>query len=136
MGAAAAILAAAEDGRVRALALDSPYTSLVDVVDDSIRRFWIPPALVRGPLLAVVAVRARFEPRAVRPIDAIAELSIPILLVHGDRDDVVPFEHARALARAAGPGLVFEPLVGLGHNSPRPPDLDDRIAAFLVTATR
>ncbi len=136
MGASAAILAAAEDGRVRALVLDSPYTSLVDVVDDNLRQFWIPPALVRGPLLAVVAVRARFEPRDVRPIDAIAKLSIPILLVHGDRDDIVPFEHARALAAAAGPGILFEPLPGLGHNSPRPADLDDRFASFLVTATR
>ena len=136
MGAAAAILAASNDTRVRALVLDSPYTAVVDVIDDRFLAVGIPPALARGPLLAVVAVRARYEPRTVRPIDAIARLAIPILLFHGDRDTIVPIEHARALAAAAGPVLRFEPLAGLGHNSPRPADLDDRIATFLTAATR
>lgn len=40
-------------------------------------------------------------------------LDVPVLLVHGDRDDAVPIEQSRTFARAAGAELIE--LDGVGH---------------------
>ncbi|MDQ3916051.1 MAG: alpha/beta hydrolase [Actinomycetota bacterium] len=45
---------------------------------------------------------------------AIAELGIPVLIVHGTADDVVPVDHATRIASAA-PGARLEILEGAGH---------------------
>lgn len=130
MGAVAAILAG-RDPRVRALVLDSPFATLEDVVDHNLRARGVPPALVRGPAFAVVAVRARFEPGDVRPVDVIADVDVPILLMHGEDDDLVPIRHAERLAEAAGDRATLVRWPGIGHNDPRPEDLGRSIAAFL-----
>jgi len=132
MGAAAAILAADGDPRIRALVLDSPFASLERVIDDNLRAFGIPPALFRGPLSAVLALRVRVEPREVRPDEVIARLRVRVLLFHGEADTLVPVEHARTLARAGGDAVRLITWPGLDHNSPRPDDLDERIAEFLA----
>jgi len=56
------------------------------------------------------------------PFDSVSALKSfkgPILILHGDRDDIVPPHHARALASAASNAtLKFMPC---GHNDcPRP----------------
>jgi len=61
MGAAAACLAAGRDPRVRALVLDSPYTSLSRELDHVIAEYGLPPILIRPALLAVSSFRARTE---------------------------------------------------------------------------
>ncbi len=134
MGAAAAILEARDDPRVRALALDSPFTDLAGLVDDALRARHLPPVLFRPPAFAVAAIRARFEPLRVRPIDAVAGIRVPILLFHGEDDRLVPFADAREIAAAAAGPVELVPLPGAGHNTPRPDDYGERIAAFLSRA--
>ena len=52
----------------------------------------------------------------VSPLEAAAGVApLPLLLVHGDRDDYFPLEHFRALARAAGPAATTLVVPGLGH---------------------
>ena len=59
-------------------------------------------------------VRDKFD-----SVSAIRVVQGPILILHGDRDDIVPPHHARALAAAASNAtLKFLPC---GHNDcPRP----------------
>ncbi|MGA7990747.1 MAG: alpha/beta hydrolase [Thermoanaerobaculia bacterium] len=82
----------------RLLILVSPYTSLVDL-----------GRALAGPL-APVLVPDRFD-----NLSKIAALSCPIVVVHGTRDEVVPFEMGRRLA-AAGRNVRFIPLEGRTHN--------------------
>jgi len=133
MGAAAAILAAAEDPRPKALVLDSPFADLVRVVDETIAaRFRLPPFLLRTPLLALAGWRAGYDPWNVRPIEAIARVKIPILLFHGTKDEEVPPHHSESLRKAAGGPVRFIPLENSGHNSPRPASYRREIVCFLV----
>ncbi|MFP5298364.1 MAG: alpha/beta hydrolase family protein [Actinomycetota bacterium] len=52
--------------------------------------------------------------------DAAQEVSVPMLVVHGDADDVVPVGHARQIAEAA-PDARVEILDGAGHQLRRDP---------------
>ena len=78
----------------RLLILVSPYTSLVDMGRSLV-----------GPL-APLLVPDRFD-----NLSKIAALTCPIVIVHGTRDEVVPFEMGRRLA-AAGRNVRFIPLEG------------------------
>ena len=78
-------------------------------------------------------VPARFVPDAYATLRRIRDLRAPLLVLHGDRDEIVPLAHGRALFEAApGPKRmhVFE---GLGHNDLVPLaglELADVIAAW------
>ncbi len=132
MGGAAAILEAADDPRVKALVLDSPFADLVTVVDETLASYRIPPVLLRPALLKLSGWRAQYDPYSVRPVAAIARVRVPILLFHGDKDTQVPFHHGKDLRKAAGGPLTWVPLEGLDHNSPRPADFGRRAARFLA----
>lgn len=131
MGAAAAIFEAADDARVKALVLDSPFADLRKLIDLQIASAHVPVFLIRGPLLAFAGWRANYDVEAVRPVAAIPKVRAPMLLLHGDRDTLVPYDDAKALQAAAKAPLTFVPLTGLGHNDPRPEDYAERIAGFL-----
>ena len=97
-GGAAAILSI--ERPVPALILESSFSSIAAFAAG----FGAPRFLVRDPFDSVAAVKS---------------FTGPILILHGDQDDIVPPHHARALAAAAGNAtLTFLPC---GHNDcPRP----------------
>ena len=71
------------------------------------------------------------------PPDAVAGriAPTPLLVVHGDADHYFPPEHARWLARAAGPTATLWELPGFGHaESAVTPDLTRRIAGWVTGA--
>jgi uncharacterized protein len=97
-GAAAAVLSA--ERPVPALICESAFSSVTAFA----ARFGAPAFLVRDKFDSVSAIRS---------------FAGPILILHGDRDDIVPPHHANALAAAArNATLRFMPC---GHNDcPRP----------------
>ena len=78
-----------------AMVLSSTFTSIADMAV----RMWIPRRLV---------------PRSFDNIACVRELDVPVLIVHGDRDALIPVAHARALASAAKHGELV--LYGADHN--------------------
>ena len=67
---------------------------------------------LRGKLPA--CVRGGYDLRAARPVDAIAHARVPVLLLHGEGDRVVPVEMAHELA-GAGTGHELHTFPGAGH---------------------
>jgi len=132
MGAAAALFLAAEDARVKALVLDSPFADLSELVDRTIAGFHVPSAILRPILMEIAGWRAHYEPTSVRPIEAIRKVKAPILLFHGTKDTLVPYEDAEEFKRAAAGPFTLVPLVDLDHNTPRPATYQDRIVTFLT----
>ena len=80
------------------LVLVSPYTSFPDLGRSLV-----------GPL-APLLVPDRFD-----NLGKIGVLACPVTILHGTRDEVVPFRMGEALARA-GKGVRFLPLEGRTHN--------------------
>jgi len=84
-----------------------------------------------GRWLARRVLRTRVDPRGwqgapVAPVDAVAGVEVPLLVVHGDRDGYFGPEHPAALA---GAGALVWLEEGFGHaETAIAPELVDRIA--------
>lgn len=97
-GAVATDLAAREEAA--GLILESAFTSLPDMAKEVV-------PLVPGKLL----VRSRYD-----NLGKISTLKMPILIIHGDQDRVVPYEMGERLLDAAPQGTRFFPVPGADHN--------------------
>lgn len=84
---------------VKALVMVSAFRSLPAMIG----RYWVPPMLARE----------RFDNMA-----AVSAYQGPILLVHGERDEIVPVGHARRLAVAAGENASLIAYSGVDHDVP------------------
>ena len=106
MGGIGAILAAASDPRVGALVATSSPSEPYRLTRQTFRLAHLPiPDLVAYPL-AWLTTRVYLRPRghavpAISASTAIARYRGPILLVHGDADEVVPLAHFDRLSRIA-----------------------------------
>jgi fermentation-respiration switch protein FrsA (DUF1100 family) len=83
----------------RALVLESPFTSVPDM------------AAVVLPFLPRAFVRTQYD-----NLGKIARLRVPLLVLHGERDEVVPFAQGRRLFEAAPEPKRFYAIAGAGHN--------------------
>lgn len=84
----------------RALVLESPFASV--------------PAMARAvyPFLPLWPfVRTRYDNEA-----KVSGLKVPLLVLHGDRDEVVPFEQGRRVFDRAPEPKRFYAIPGAGHN--------------------
>ncbi len=90
----------AVDFRAGAVVLESPFTSIADV---AARQFFMFPV---GLL-----VRDRFD-----NLNKIARVRSPLLVVHGEKDMVVPVRHGRRLLDAANPPRSGKFIPRAGHN--------------------
>jgi len=108
-GGAAALLASRRT--VAALILESTFTSVRDMA----LAYGLPGFLVRDP----------FEVRA-----AVRRYPGPVLILHGERDDVIPFRHGRRLAEG-NPRARFVAMPCAHNDCPRP---WREICRFLVEA--
>ena len=80
------------------LVLVSPYSSLYAAARDHYP--WVPGAVLRYPM---------------RTDQWLPKVTMPVLILHGDRDTVIGIEHAERLA-ALKPGAEFVRLRGVAHN--------------------
>ena len=107
LGAAVAIGLALEQPPA-ALVLRSPFTSLAEV------------AKAHYPWLPVGRLLIDRYPS----IDRIGSLSVPVMIIAGDRDDIVPESLSRKLYDAAHEPKRFLLVPGTGHNDPELVDGD------------
>jgi fermentation-respiration switch protein FrsA (DUF1100 family) len=117
MGGAAAIMAAAQDQRIAAVATQGAYASLDRAVEQ--RGRWL--LGFAGPLLTtparMIAKRwLSFEPCDVSPAECIARLSPrPVILFHGKRDPFVKVDDAYMLFEMARDPKKLVVLSHSGH---------------------
>jgi fermentation-respiration switch protein FrsA (DUF1100 family) len=101
-----------------ALILRSPFTSLADV--GAVHYPWLPVRLL---------LLDRYP-----SIERIASVHAPLLVIAGDRDDIVPLSLSRLLYDAAAEPKRFVLVPGAGHNDPELLDgsqILDEIGRFL-----
>jgi fermentation-respiration switch protein FrsA (DUF1100 family) len=109
MGGAVAIMAAAQDDRIRAVASQGAYATLERAIADRGRFFagTLGPVLVR-PALALGKRWLRYNPADVAPLKVIGAIAPrPVMICHGEWDPYISPEDARLLYDAAGEPKVL-----------------------------
>ena len=102
LGAAVAVEMATRH-EVDAVVLESPFTSVRRMAGRAYP--FLPSALLTAPL------RSRFD-----SLSKIGRVHSPLLVLHGDMDDIVPFEEGRTLYAAANEPKRFYTIKGASHN--------------------
>jgi uncharacterized protein len=101
MGAAACVLAAAEDKELPGLVTDSCWADLVDVIKRKVaRRPYMPRFLT--PVVPVMAkILYGIDVEEIKPLQAVTKIAPrPIFFIHGEDDSMVPVDNARMLYHA------------------------------------
>ena len=133
LGGAVALLAAAEDPRIRAAAAYAPFADLTLLGHELYAWLW----LLKYPFVGMTRVWARLflghDITRPAPVEAAARLTIPVLLIASREDEQIPFVHAERLraALAANPRAEFL-LMARGRHGELPPDFPARLARFFL----
>jgi fermentation-respiration switch protein FrsA (DUF1100 family) len=102
-GAATAIMAAAEDPRIKLLIEDSAYPDVTTIIADYGRALY---GLPRFPLVDsavfVAGLRARFDPKKVSPLKAIVKVTVPTLIIHCTDDANIKPGYSEEMFAASG----------------------------------
>ena len=129
-GATALRLLARDSEGVRLAVIEAAFASYRGIARD---------AAIQSVVLApLVPIAAPMLPGAQSdPVSALPLLSVPVLLVHGTSDEVIPFKHGEQLAAAAPPGTQFIRVDGAGHmESLTRADVERRVLDAMVAAVR
>jgi fermentation-respiration switch protein FrsA (DUF1100 family) len=102
---------------VKALVLEAPFTSIVDVGHQV---WWF------LPLRLIMTDQYR-------TIDRIGSVQVPLMIVHGARDGLIPVTHARQIYRAANEPKSLAILRNAGHNDLFEQGAWPKVAEFLAT---
>ena len=116
MGASTLLMEAAQNGKIRAAVLDSPFGNLPELLDAQLTRHSHLPSWFNPGILA--AARLAFGVRTDNLIPLRSALQWgkrPMLLIHGESDSIVPVAQARQIARAIGPSCQAVILPGVEH---------------------
>ena len=117
VGGAAAIHAAAMDGRIGAVVTVGAFAHPVDAMQAEFSKRHVPYFPLVWLLMIYLQIRMKLRFRKIAPENVIGRASGRFLLVHGEEDQVVPFSHAERLRDAAGPQAVsLWPMPGRGHS--------------------
>jgi fermentation-respiration switch protein FrsA (DUF1100 family) len=105
----------ASERPARALILEAPFTAAVDVA--RLRIPWAPVSLI---------MRDQYRSR-----DWIGDVHMPVLIAHGDRDSVIPFDQGERLYALANEPKRFVRMAGSDHSTLVRDGLYPHIWAFL-----
>lgn len=128
LGAAAAIYYVAHSAHrpaIRALVAESAFASYAGIAREKMASFWLTWPFQWIPRLTI--------PMRYSPLAAVPEVSpIPLLLVHGDRDQIVPIADGARLYAAAHEPKDFWRIEGAGHiEAFRSEGLRNRLVSYL-----
>lgn len=103
MGGAIALLAAAQDSRIRAVVCEGAYADWGKAIA---RGIWMSYHIPRFPLgqwvIGATGIRLGRRPEELSPVRAIGKIAPrPVMIIHGLEDRSIPPEEARALFEAA-----------------------------------
>ena len=143
MGAATAVLAAAEEPGVGAVVADSPYAVASELLAQETARStpfpaWLTPVFIPAVKL-LVDWRYGIDIDALAPERVTARLDYPVLVIHGDADTRIPVSHGERVAEAGPPGTELWRVSGVEHVEAfeaRPAEYVGRVAEYLDARLR
>ena len=106
MGAATVLLTAGAMDEVRAVVADSSFARLGDLLAEELPRASGLPSFFSPPILYFAKQFFGVDTTIVNPVDAVSALPPDSLfIIHAEADGLIPVDHARRIAAAAGPAV-------------------------------
>ncbi|MEE8470913.1 MAG: alpha/beta hydrolase [Dehalococcoidia bacterium] len=141
MGAAASLLAAAEDKELAAVVSDSCWADTMHLIESEIAKRRYLPGFVSAIMPSIAKVAYGVDIAEARPLVAVHEFAPrPILFIHGEFDGIVPVEHAMKLYHSSNNprnGLWIVPEAEhVGSFRAHPDEYIDRVVAFFDQAMK
>lgn len=137
-GGAAVARAAAIDSRLKAVVIESSYSSLTEAVKDAFEQRSIFPGWSAPLLITLAERRAGIK---ISQVDSARDLAMlqprAVMIIHGSEDMLFPVEHAYRMYASAGEPKQLWIIEGLGHASPvfgREAEYQARVISFFETA--
>jgi len=129
LGASVALQEAAIDPRVSAVVAAEAFSDLRTVSTERAPRL-LTPAVIRRAFVEAER-EAHFQVDAVSPVSAAGHITVPVLLIHGERDvDTPPAHSQRIFAALPGPKrLILVP--GVGHNASMTPEIQRAVLEWI-----
>lgn len=137
MGAATAILAAAEDKRIGAVIADSPFADLKSYLESNLEVWTKLPAFPFNlAFMLITPLLTGLDPSSVSPLRVIKSLTPrPVLFIHGEADQSIPSDNSRLLLEVSNnPHAQLWLVPGAGHvesYSKEPEKYQQKINQFL-----
>jgi fermentation-respiration switch protein FrsA (DUF1100 family) len=137
MGASIALMAAVENDAIRALVLDSPFSSLKKITLERVSQLThLPAPILRFPMNLTYQWIQRMEHidlPSVEPGQKAKELRCPLFLIHGEKDNVIPADHSREIFQNAETEKelwIVENVGHLGSYPANPHEYQKRVIRF------
>ena len=117
MGGASVLMAGGEPlpTAVRGIIADCPYSSPRDIISSVIRMMHLSPRVAYPLVSASARLFGGFSLSSCTAEEAAARCPVPMLLLHGEEDRLVPPEMSRRIAAAAGVMATLATFPGADH---------------------
>ena len=117
MGGATVLMAGGDPlpAAVRGIIADCPYSTPADIIMGVIRMMGLPPRPAFLLVRMAARIYGRFSLFEYTAKEAVARPGVPILLLHGECDRLVPCDMSRELAAAAGDRATLHVFPGADH---------------------
>jgi uncharacterized protein len=116
MGASTLLMEAAQNARIKAVVLDSPFGDLPELLDRQLTQHSHLPRLFNPGILTAARLAYGVRTDNLVPIRSARQWGHrPMLLIHGEADSIVPVKQARQIAGTIGPDCQTVILPGVEH---------------------
>lgn len=138
MGAATSLMTTPECEDISAVVADGSYTDIVSIIESEfskrspLPKFFIPIILFMTKHIYGV------DFLAIKPVEAVREITVPVFIIHGGQDDTIPLQHAYQLYEACrNPESRLWIIEEAGHSeayNTRPEEYINRLVSFFEAA--
>ena len=117
MGASTVLMAAGEPlpDNVVCILADCGYSSQKEIIKKVVGEMGIPPKLAYPFIKSGALIFGRFRLEETSPIEAVARSKKPIIFIHGDSDDFVPYQMSLDMYEACPTEKALVTVKGAGH---------------------
>ena len=132
MGAATVMMAAGEKlpDNVVCVMADCGYSSAKEIIKKVVREMHLPADTVYPFIRLGAKLFGKFDLEETSPIEAIKRATKPIIFLHGDADDFVPFEMSADVFAVCPTQKKLVPIKGAGHGLAFPKDKAGYVGAL------
>lgn len=117
MGASTAIIAAADDTNISFVVADSPFSDLHQYLSQNLSIWSNLPYIPFTPfILGIMTAVLQVDIEQVSPINVIASMEVPVLLIHGGEDTTISDRNSQEIwTNRSGEHVQYWPVQGASH---------------------